>query len=69
MTEIIKNKISLKNSLYHSKDFREIQKLSTEISDIIFKRKDEYQNHLSFYTSAWIIEFKKRGDSGLHPFF
>ena len=46
MNETIKSKIKLKKSLHKSKNFIEIQKLSTEISDMILKRKEKY-HHLS----------------------
>ena len=42
MNETIKNK-----SLHKSNNFIEIQKLSTEISDMILKRKEKYHQHLS----------------------
>ena len=46
MNEIIKNKIKLKKSLHKSNNFNEIRKLSTEILDMILKRKEKY-HHLS----------------------
>ena len=46
MNKTIKNKIKLKKSLHKSNNFIEIQKLSTEISDMILKRKEKY-HHLS----------------------
>ena len=42
MNETITNKIKLKKFLYKSNNFIEIQKLSTEISDMILKRKEKY---------------------------
>lgn len=47
MTEMIKNKINLKNSLNKSNKFMEIQKLLTKMPIMICKRKEEYHNHLS----------------------
>ena len=46
MNETIKIKIKLKKSLHKSNNFTEIQKLSTEISDMILKIKEKY-HHLS----------------------
>ena len=46
MNETIKQRIELKKSLHKSNNFIEIQKLSTEISDMILKRKEKY-HHLS----------------------
>ena len=51
MNEAIKNKIKLKKSLHKSKNFIEIQKLSTEISDMILKRKEKYYHNLSLKLS------------------
>ena len=48
MNETLKNKIKLKKSLHKSSNFNEIQKLSTEIFDMILKRKEKYYHHLSF---------------------
>ena len=45
MNEKIKNKIKLKKSLYKSNNFTELQKSSTEISDMILKRKEKYYHH------------------------
>ena len=42
MNETITNKIKLKKFLHKSNNFTEIQKLSTEISDMILKRKEKY---------------------------
>ena len=42
MNETITNKIKLKKFLHKSNNFIEIQKLSTEISDMILKRKEKY---------------------------
>ena len=42
MTEMIKNKISLKNSLKKSIKFMEIQKILTKMPIMICKRKEEY---------------------------
>ena len=39
MNEILKNKIKLKKSLHKSNNFIEIQKSSTEISDMILTKK------------------------------
>ena len=47
MNETIKNKIKLKKPLHKSNNFIEIQKLLTEISDMILKRKEKYYHHLS----------------------
>ena len=47
MNEKIKNKIKLKKSLHKSNNFIKIQKLSTEISDIL-KRKEKYNIKSSF---------------------
>ena len=47
MNETIKNKIKLKKSLHKSNKFIEIQRLSTEISDMILKRKEKCYQHLS----------------------
>ena len=47
MNETIKQRIELKKSLHKSNNFIEIQKLSTEISDMILKRKEKYYHHLS----------------------
>ena len=41
MNESIKNKIKLKKSLHKSNKFIETQKLSTEISDLMLKRKEK----------------------------
>ena len=46
MNEILKNKIKLKKSLHKSNNFIEIQKSSTEISDMILKRKEKHYHHL-----------------------
>ena len=55
MTEIIKNKIKLKSSLYKSNKFIslyksnkfiDLQNLSKEISTMILERKEKYYNHL-----------------------
>ena len=46
MNETIKIKIKLKKSLHKSNNVTEIQKLSTEISDMILKIKEKY-HHLS----------------------
>ena len=46
MNETLKNKIKLKKFLHKSNNFMEIQKLLTEISDMILKRKEKY-HHLS----------------------
>ena len=45
MNEKIKNKIKLKKSLYKSNNFTELQKSSTETSDMILKRKEKYYHH------------------------
>lgn len=42
MTEMIKNKISLKNSLKKSIKFMEFQKILTKMPIMICKRKEEY---------------------------
>ena len=47
MNETIKNKIKLKKSLHKSNNFIEIQKLSTEISDMMLKRKEKHYHHQS----------------------
>ena len=47
MNETIKNKIKLKKSLHKSSNFIEIQTLSTEISDMILKRKEKFYHYLS----------------------
>ena len=47
MTEKIKNKMNLKKSLYKTKKFIELQKLSTEISNMILDRKEKYYHNLS----------------------
>ena len=47
MDESIENKINLKMSLLKSNNLIEIQILSTEISDMILKRKEKYDHHLS----------------------
>ena len=47
MTEIIKNKIKSKSSLYKSNTFIDSQNLSKEISTMILERKEKYYNHLS----------------------
>ena len=47
MTKWIKDKNNLKSTLYKSKQFMELQNLSTEISDMISIRKEEYYVHLS----------------------
>ena len=47
MTKRIKDKINLKSTLYKSKDFIELQNLSSEISEMISVRKEEYYLHLS----------------------
>ena len=47
MTEIIKNKIKSKSSLYKSNKFIDLQNLSKEISTMILERKEKYYNHLS----------------------
>ena len=47
MTEIIKNKIKSKSSLYKSNKFIDLQDLSKEISTMILERKEKYYNHLS----------------------
>ena len=46
MTKCIKDKINLKSTLYKSKKYMELQDLSTEISDMISIRKEEYYAHL-----------------------
>ena len=46
MTKHIKEKLNLKGSLYKSKNFIDLQNLSTEISETISVRKEEYL-HLS----------------------
>ena len=46
MNETLKNKIKLNKSLRKSNNFMGIQKLSTEISDMISKRKEKYYHHL-----------------------
>ena len=52
MNEKIKNKIKLKKSLHKSNNFIEIQKLSTEISDMILKKKRKILSSFIFETSA-----------------
>ena len=47
MTEIIKNKIKAKSSIYKSNKFIDLQNLSKEISAMILERKEKYYNHLS----------------------
>ena len=47
MNETIKQRIELKKSLHKSNNFIEIQKLSTEIYDMILKRKEKYYHRLS----------------------
>ena len=47
MTEIIKNKIKSKSSIYKSTKFIDLQNLSKEISTMIYERKEKYYNHLS----------------------
>ena len=47
MNETIKNKIKLKRSLHKPNNFIEKQKLSTEIYDMILKRKEKYYHRLS----------------------
>ena len=47
MAKHIKDKINLKSTLYKSKRFMELQNLSTEISNMISIRKEEYYVHLS----------------------
>ena len=47
MTEVIKNKIKSKSSLYKSNKFIDLQNLSKEISTMILERKEKYYNHLS----------------------
>ena len=47
MTKCIKDKINLKSTLCKSKKFMELQNLSTEVSDMIATRKEEYYVHLS----------------------
>ena len=47
VNEILKNKIKLKKPLHKSNNFTEIKKSSTEISDMILKRKEKYYHHLS----------------------
>ena len=47
MTELIKNKIKSKSSLYKSNKFIDLQNLSKEISTMILERKEKYYNHLS----------------------
>ena len=46
MTKCTKDKINLKSTLYKSKKYMELQDLSTEISDMISIRKEEYYAHL-----------------------
>ena len=47
MTKSIKDKINLKSKLYKSKNFVQLQNLSSEISEMISARKEEYYIHLS----------------------
>ena len=47
MAKHVKDQINLKSTLYKSKRFMELQNLSTEISDMISIRKEEYYVHLS----------------------
>ena len=47
MTNCIKDKINLKSTLYKSIKFMGLQNLSTEISDMISVRTEEYYVHLS----------------------
>ena len=47
MNKTLKNKNKLKKSLHKSNNFIEKQTLSTEISDMILKRKEKYYHHLS----------------------
>ena len=42
MTKHIKDKINLKSMLYKSRNFIELQNLSSEISEMISTRKEEY---------------------------
>ena len=42
MNETIKNIAKLKKSLHKSSNFIELQKLSTEVSDIILKKKNYF---------------------------
>ena len=45
MNKTLKNKNRLKKYLHKSKNFIEKQTLSTEISDMILKRKEKYYHH------------------------
>ena len=47
MTKHIKDQINLKSTLYKSKKFMKLQNLSTEISNMISLRKEEYYISLS----------------------
>ena len=47
MTKHIKEKLNLKGSLCKSKNFTDLQNLSTETSEMISVRKEEYYLHLS----------------------
>ena len=47
MTEHIKDQINLKSTLHKSKKFMKLQNLSTEISNMISVRKEEYYISLS----------------------
>ena len=47
MTKHIKGKINLKCMLYKSRTFSELQNLSSEISEMISARKEEYYIHLA----------------------
>ena len=47
MNKTLKNKNRLKKYLHKSNNFIEKQTLSTEISDMILKRKEKYYLHLS----------------------
>ena len=47
MNETLNNKIKLKKSLHKPNNFMEMQRLSTDISDMTLKRKEKYYHHLS----------------------
>ena len=47
ITKHIKGKINLKSMLYKSRNFTELQNLSSEISEMISARKEEYYIHLA----------------------
>ena len=44
---MLNNKIKLKKSLHNPNNFKEMQRLSSDISDMTLKRKEKYHHHLS----------------------